>query len=89
MSESRLNQGTHPDTACYGVSGGVDFAPRGRRALRGVCPSRVERDALIASGVRMPAGFTGLWGGAYYVRGVQREDMRFAGAFALNAETGT
>jgi hypothetical protein len=87
VSESRLNQGPHPDTACYGVSGGVDFAPRGRRALRGVCHSRAERDALIASGVRMPAGFTGLWQGTYYVRGVPAD--RYAGAFGTRAETGT
>lgn len=87
MSESRLNQGTHPDTACYGVSGGVDFAPRGRRALRGYCPSRAERDALIASGARMPAGFTGDWRGTYYVRGAEAD--RNAGAFGARVETGT
>lgn len=80
MKPERFFQGTHPDTACYGVSGGVDFAPRGRKAVRGYCPSRAERDALIASGMtRPPAGFTGDWKGTYYVRG--REANRYAGAF--------
>ena len=88
MSDSRLNQGTHPDTSCYGVAGGVDFAPRGRRAVRGYCPSRAERDALIASGMtRPPAGFTGDWKGTYYVRGAVAD--RYAGAFGMRMETGT
>ena len=84
MNESRLYQGTHPDTSCYGVSGGVDSAPRGRRAVRGYCPSRAEVAAMIASGVtRPPAGFTGDWQGTYYVRG--KEANRYAGAFGTRA----
>lgn len=78
---TRLFQGTHPDTSCFGVSGGVDSAPRGRKAVRGYCPTRAERDALIASGVRLPAGFTGVWGDGYFVRGVRNDRARYAGAF--------
>ena len=71
---------THPDTAQFGVSGGVDFAPRGRRALRGYCPSRAERALLNPH--RMPSGFTGVWHDEhYYVRGRRADHMRYAGAF--------
>jgi hypothetical protein len=89
MAESKLNQGGHPDTSSFGVAGGTDFAPRGRKAVRGFCPSRKERDALTESREHPPAGFTGLWGSHYYVRGAQRDDMRNAGAFAKLAVLAT
>lgn len=77
MDKSSLFQGTHVDTACYGVSGGQYTAPPARVRGRPACMPRRERDAL---GVR-PNGFTGLWQDRYFVRGVERPEMRYAGAF--------
>jgi hypothetical protein len=76
-------QSTHVDTSGMGVSGGMYTAPAGRR--RGYPPSMTcaQRDALIMTGGPRPNGFTGLWGDRYYVRGVERPEMRNAGAFGM------
>ncbi len=83
MDKSSLYQGTHVDTACYGVAGGQYSAPMGRR--RGFPPAMParERDSRIANGDPRPNGFTGLWGDRYFVRGVERPEMRSMGAFGM------
>lgn len=78
-----LYQSTHVDTSGMGVSGGMYAAPHGRQ--RGCPPamSRRERDALIANGDPRPNRFTGLWGDRYFIHGVERPEMRNAGAHGM------
>lgn len=66
-----------------GVSGGMYTAPAGRRRGYPSSMPRAQRDALIADERPRPNGFTGLWGDRYYVRGVERPEMRNAGAFGM------